>query len=75
MEEEFEFSAQLTGGHALYVVLLGVCFDELSGELDIESEGVGQWLATTADGELHPELLEPLGVEFGHWVESDGWCS
>ena len=62
VEEEFEFGAQLARGHALYVVLLGVRFNELGGKLGIKSEGVGQWLATAANRELHPELLEPLRV-------------
>jgi hypothetical protein len=60
MEEEFKFGSQLPRGHALDVVLFDVAFDQLSGKLEIKSERFVDWLATTSNWQLHPELLESL---------------
>lgn len=60
MEEEFQFGSQLPRGHALDVVLFDVAFDQLSGKLEIKSKRFVDWLATTSNWQLHPELLESL---------------
>lgn len=68
MEEEFELGSQLSRGHALQILFFEVVFDFLSVELPVQSEGLIQ-NAAASHRELHPELLESLGVELACWAE------